>query len=147
MARRASAFILAGALAILSRTTTETARAVGEWSTFAGDAASTKYSPLDQIDARNFSTLRVAWRWKTDNLGPRPDYNLQATPIMVRGVLYTTAGARRDVAAIDAATGETLWVYRLDEGARGTAAPIRSASGRGVAYWTDGKEERILHVT
>src|SRR5262249_40174245 len=92
-------------------------------------------------------TLRVAWRWRTDNLGARPDYNLQATPLMVHGVLYTTAGSRRDVAAIDAATGETLWVYRLDEGTRGAAAPIRSASGPGVADWTDGKEERILHVT
>jgi quinoprotein glucose dehydrogenase len=119
----------------------------GEWHTFAADAASTKYSPLDQINRATVKDLRIAWRWKTNNLGPAPDYNLQATPIMVGGMLYTTAGSRRDVAAIDAATGETHWIYRLDEGDRGASAPIRSASGRGVAYWTDGKEERILHVS
>src|SRR5262245_12051652 len=148
MARRVSVLFLASALAVLaSSTNTETARGAGEWHTFAADSASTKYSPLDQINASNFATLRVAWRWRPDTLGARPDYNLQATPIMVNGVLYTTAGSRRSVAAIDAATGETLWTYRLDEGSRGAAAPIRSASGRGVAYWTDGKEERILHVT
>ncbi len=66
---------------------------------------------------------------------------------MVKGVLYTTAGFSRSVVAINSATGETLWMYRLDEGSRGAAAPIRPAAGRGVGYWTDGKEERILHVT
>jgi quinoprotein glucose dehydrogenase len=63
--------------------------------------------------------LKVAWRWRTDNFGPRADSNLQATPLMVGGVLYTTAGSRRDVVAIDAVTGETLWMYRMDEGERG----------------------------
>jgi quinoprotein glucose dehydrogenase len=66
---------------------------------------------------------------------------------MVGGVLYTTAGSRRDVTAIDAATGETLWVYRMDEGRRGLMSAVRSVSGRGVAYWTDGSQARILHVT
>ena len=124
----------------------EGARA-GEWSYFAADAGSTKYSPLDQINRTNVDDLQIAWRWKSDNLGPRPDFNLQATPLMVGGTLYTTAGSRRDVAAIDGATGETLWIYRLDEETRGAKAPLRAASGRGVAYWTDGTEERILHVT
>jgi quinoprotein glucose dehydrogenase len=119
----------------------------GEWRYYAGDAGSTKYAPLDQINSANAKDLRIAWRWKTDNFGPLPDYNYQATPIMVGGVLYTTAGRRRDVAAIDAATGETLWIYRMDEGERGTKAPLRAASGRGVAYWSDGREGRILHVT
>ena len=119
----------------------------GEWRYFAADAGSTKYSPLDQVDRTNVKDLQIAWRWKTDNLGPRPDFNLQATPLMVGGVLYTTAGSRRDVAAIDGATGETLWIYRLDEGTRGAKAPLRAASGRGVTYWSDGTEERILHVT
>jgi quinoprotein glucose dehydrogenase len=118
-----------------------------EWRYYGGDSGSTKYSPLDQINADNVKNLRIAWRWKTDNLGPRPDFNFQATPLMVGGVLYDTAGSRRDVVAIDAATGETLWIYRMDEGARGAKAPLRSASGRGVAYWTDGNEARILHVT
>ena len=119
----------------------------GEWRYYGGDAGSNKYSPLDQINRNNFEDLQIAWRWRTDNLGPRPDYNLQATPLMVDGVLFTTAGSRRSVAAIDAATGETLWLYRLDEGSRGANAPTRAVSGRGVAYWSDGTEERILHVT
>ena len=87
-----------------------------EWPYYGGDSGNTKYAPLDQINAENFGDLEIAWRWKTDNLGPRPDYNLRATPLMIDGVLYTTAGARRNVAAIDAASGETLWLYRLDEG-------------------------------
>ena len=119
----------------------------GEWRYFAATAASTKYSPLDQIDRTNVDNLQIAWRWKTNNLGPRPDFNLQATPLMVGGVLYTTAGSRRNVAAIDGETGEALWIYRLDEETRGAKAPLRAASGRGVAYWTDGTEARILHVT
>ena len=119
----------------------------GEWRYYAGDSGSTKYSPLDQINRENVKELRIAWRWKTANFGPRPDYNYEATPLLVKGVLYTTAGFRRDVVAIAADTGETLWVYRLDEGERGLKAPFRPAAGRGVAYWTDGKEARILHVT
>src|SRR5262249_6542796 len=96
-----------------------------EWRYYGADSSSTKYSPLDQINRDNVKNLRITWRWKTDNLGPRPDYNFQATPIMVGGVLYTTAGTRRDVAAIDAATGETIWIYRYDEGVRAAKAPIR----------------------
>ncbi len=88
----------------------------------------------------------MAWRFKTDNLGPRPEFNLQSTPLMVKGVLYSTGGTRRAVVALDAATGEQLWMHSENEGPRGTAAP-RQLSGRGLAYWTDGKEERILYVT
>src|SRR5262245_28089140 len=95
----------------------------GEWPTYGGDLGSTRYSPLDQINAENFSKLQVAWRFKTDILGARPDFNLQNTPLMVNGVLYATAGSRRDAVAIDAATGELLWMYRLDEGRRATASP------------------------
>jgi quinoprotein glucose dehydrogenase len=119
----------------------------GEWRYYGHDAAGTRYSPLDQINPANVKELRIAWRWKTDSLGAKADYNFQATPLMVHGVLYTTAGARRDVAAIDPTTGETLWMYRYDESVRGQKAPLRSASGRGVAYWSDGSSERILHVT
>ena len=61
----------------------------GEWPTYGGDLASTRYSPLDQIDRNNFSRLEVAWRFKTDALGPRPEYNLQSTPLMVGGVVVT----------------------------------------------------------
>src|SRR5688572_9985164 len=90
----------------------------GEWRTWAGDLAATRYAPLDQINAGNFSKLEVAWRFKTDNLGPRPDFNLQATPLMVNGRLYFTAGSRRAAVAVNAANGELLWIHRLEEGAR-----------------------------
>src|SRR6266550_3842293 len=118
----------------------------GEWPAYNGDLKGTRYSPLDQINAANFSKLEVAWRFKTDSLGPRPEFQFESTPLMARGVLYSTAGSRRAVIALDAATGEMLWMHSENEGARGAAAP-RQLSGRGLAYWTDGREERILYVT
>src|SRR3984893_6945624 len=118
----------------------------GEWPTYGGDLGNTRYSALDQISAANFDKLEVAWRFKTDNLGPRPEANLEGTPLMVKGVLYSTAGTRRSVVALDAATGELLWVHGENEGQRGTVAP-RQLSGRGLAYWTNGREERIIYVT
>jgi quinoprotein glucose dehydrogenase len=118
----------------------------GEWRSYGGDLGNTHYAPLDQINAGNFSQLKVAWRFKTDNLGPRPEFNFEGTPLMANGVIYSTAGTRRAVVALDAATGELLWLHREHEGARGMAAP-RQLSGRGLAYWTDGREERILYVT
>jgi quinoprotein glucose dehydrogenase len=117
-----------------------------DWPTYGGDLAASRYKPLDQINASNFSNLEVAWRFKTDALGNRPEYKLEGTPLEVGGVLYATAGTRRAVVALDAATGELLWVHGEHEGARGAAAP-RQLSGRGLAYWSDGKEERILYVT
>ena len=117
-----------------------------EWRTYGGDLRSTRYAPLDQINRDNFNTLAVAWRLKTDAFGPRPEFNFQVTPLVVDGMLYTPVGSRRSIAALDAATGELLWVHRLDEGKRGESAP-RRLSGRGVAYWTDGKQARIVYVT
>jgi len=118
----------------------------GEWPTYGGDLGHTRYAPLDQITAANFGSLEIAWRFKTDNLGPRPEFTFQSTPLMVGGRLYSTAGTRRAAVALNAATGELIWVHSEDEGARGAAAP-RQLSGRGLAYWTDGKQERILYVT
>ena len=118
----------------------------GEWPSYTGDTRGSRYSPLDQISAANFSTLEVAWRFKTDSLGPRPEFKLESTPLMVGGVLYTTGGTGRAVVALNAATGALKWVHREDEGRRGAAAP-RPLSGRGLAYWTDGRDERILYVT
>jgi quinoprotein glucose dehydrogenase len=118
----------------------------GEWRTYGADLGNTHYSSLDQITADNFNNLQVAWRFKTDNLGPRPEFNMEGTPLMANGVVYSTAGTRRDVVALDAATGELLWVHGEKEGERGNNAP-RQLSGRGLAYWTDGREERILYVT
>jgi quinoprotein glucose dehydrogenase len=119
-----------------------------EWKTYGGDLASMRYSPLDQINKDNFSKLQVAWRLNTDAFGPRPDSLYSATPLMVGGVIYTTAGTRRAVVALDAATGELLWMHAEDEGVRGQNAP-RSGAGRGVAYWSsaDGSDQRIIYVT
>src|SRR6185503_12686893 len=118
----------------------------GEWRWYGGDTGNTRYSPLDQINADNFSKLTIAWRFNTAHLGPRPEFQLESTPLMANGVLYSTAGTRRAVVAIDPETGEELWVHGEREGARASVAP-RQLSGRGLAYWTDGKEERILYVT
>ena len=117
-----------------------------EWPTYGGDLGNTRYAAIQQINASNFSKLEVAWRFKTDSLGPRPEFRFQSTPLMINGRLFSTAGTRRAVVALDAATGEMLWMHSEQEGARGRAAP-RQLSGRGLAYWTDGKQERILYVT
>ena len=117
-----------------------------EWPTYGADLANTRYRPLDQINASNFNKLEVAWTFKTDNLGPRPEYKLEGTPLMVGGVVYATAGTRRAVVALDAATGELLWMHSENEGERGAAAP-RRLSGRGLAYWSSGNESRVLYVT
>src|SRR5258706_1687878 len=142
--RYAALLILTPFLAIPAAS--QTGAKNGEWRTYGGDLGSTRYSPLDQINTQNFNKLEVAWRFKTDSLGPRPEYQFESTPLVVHGILYSTAGTRRAVVALDAATGELLWVHGEREGARGTAAP-RQLSGRGLAYWTDGKDERILYVT
>ena len=119
----------------------------GDWPYYTADIRGTKYSPLDQINAGNFKNLEVAWRFKTDNLGTRPEYKLEGTPLAINGVLYTTAGTRRSVIALDGKTGELIWSHSYREGNRAAIAP-RQLSGRGVAYWTDGKgDERIVYVT
>ena len=119
----------------------------GEWPNYNADVKGSRYMPLDQINASNFNQLEVAWRFKTDNLGPRLEYKLEGTPLMVKGVLYTTGGTRRSVVALNAKTGELKWVYSMDEGRRADVAP-RRLSGRGLSYWTDGKgDERIVFVT
>src|SRR5215471_15077845 len=110
----------------------------GEWPMYTADLRGSKYSPLDQIDAANFNKLQVAWTFKTENLSPSPEGKLEGTPLMVKGVLYATGGTQRAVVALDAQTGEQKWVYSMDEGPRAQAAP-RKLSGRGVAYWTDGR--------
>jgi len=134
------------ALCAMVRLGAQAGAANGEWRTYGGDLGHTRYAPLDQINASNFKALEIAWRFKTDALGPRPEYQLESTPLMVKGVLYSTAGSRRAVVALDAGTGELLWMHSENEGARGAAAP-RQLSGRGLAYWTDGGEQRILYVT
>ena len=118
----------------------------GEWPTYGGDLGHTRYSGLDQIDRGNFGDLELAWRFRTENLGPRPEFIFQSTPLMVDGVVYTTAGTRRAALALDATTGEMLWMHRVDEGERGSTAP-RRLSGRGLTYWDDGADGVIFYVT
>ena len=139
-----SAIVGAWSMAVAVHGQSGTAK--GEWRTYGGDLGNTRYAPLDQINAANFNKLEIAWRFKTDFLGSRPEYQFESTPLMVNGVLYSTAGSRRAVVALDAMSGEMLWMHSEREGPRGAAAP-RQLSGRGLAYWTDGREERILYVT
>ena len=136
--------LIAGAAARLDA---QSGAAGGEWRSYGGDLGNTRYAPLDQISKDNFGKLQVAWRFKTEFLGPRPEFNFQSTPLMAGGVLYTTAGSRRAVVALDAATGEMIWMHSEREGKRADTAP-RKLSGRGLAYWTDGRNDsRILYVT
>jgi quinoprotein glucose dehydrogenase len=113
-----------------------------EWKTYGADLASTRYSPLDQIDSGNFATLKVAWKVSTES------FLYSATPLFVRNMVYTTIGFNRTVVAIHPGTGDILWRHTEDEGVRGRNA-ARSGAGRGVAYWSnaDGSDERIIYVT
>src|SRR5438045_6014730 len=118
-----------------------------DWTHYTADVHGTRYAPLDQINKDNFNKLEVAWRFKTDNLGTRPEYKLEGTPLAINGVLYTTAGTRRSVIALDGRTGELIWAHSYREGNRAAIAP-RQLSGRGLSYWTDGKAHgRGLCVT
>ena len=136
---------LAAALMVAGPALAQSAKDV-DWPTYTADLAGSRYRPLDQINAGNFSKLEVAWRFKTDAIGNRPEFKLEGTPLMVGGVVYATAGSRRGVVALDAVTGELMWVHSEREGARAAASP-RQLSGRGVSYWADGKDQRIFYVT
>jgi quinoprotein glucose dehydrogenase len=147
-----AALIVAGAVSMIPRVsgqaTGQPSTKNGEWPMYTADLRGSKYSPLDQINGSNFSKMEVAWRFKTDNLGPRPENKLEGTPIMVKGMVYATAGTRRSVVALNPKTGELKWVYSMDEGERATRWAPRQLSGRGLSYWTDGKgDERVLYVT
>jgi quinoprotein glucose dehydrogenase len=118
---------------------------LGEWRYIGGDAWHTRYSPLDQINESNFEKLEVAWTWRGDNFGPSVDYLFRSTPLYVDGMLFTVVGQRRTVAAIDPATGETLWTYsepnttRYERGMRnnyGKGVAYGEVDGRGVIFYT-----------
>jgi glucose dehydrogenase len=103
------------------------------WSHWGGDPGNTRSSPLGEIDAGNFENLEVVWTWRADNYGPSPDFVYRATPIYADGTLYTVAGSRRAVVAIDPATGETLWVWRMPHKPRWELSP-RQNYGKSVHY-------------
>ncbi len=116
----------------------------GEWRYWGGDAWSTRYSSLDQINASNFDSLEIAWQWSAAPFGADEYY--RTTPLYANGRLFTVATTRRVAMAIDPEKGETLWMWRLNEGIRWQKAP-RQFAGRGLAYWTDGGAERVVVVT
>jgi glucose dehydrogenase len=118
----------------------------GDWPDYRGNMAAQGYSPLDQINASNVQSLKLAWRFGTANFGPTPEFNNPSTPLEVNGVLYITVGATRNVAALDATTGELLWMWRPQEGERFDNAP-RKGAGRGVAFWRNGDKRRIFTIT
>ncbi len=105
----------------------------GEWRYIGGDAWHTRYSALDQITAENFEDLELAWVWRGDNYGPNPLGVSRSTPIYANGVIYTVAGERRHVVAIEPLTGETLWVFREPHTTRFERG-MRNGYGKGVAY-------------
>ena len=146
--KRLSAPVIAFSSFLFSITAVDYSRAQDqEWHTYGGDLASTRYSPLDAINGENFSQLDLAWEFDTSNFGVSPEFNFQSTPLMVNRTIYTTAGSRRAVVALDAQTGEILWMSRIDEGERASNAP-RRLSGRGLAWWDDGSDKgRIIYVT
>ena len=119
---------------------------VGEWPTYSGDLAARATRRSIKSTRATSASSQLAFRFKTENLGPRPEFQFQSTPLMVNGRLFTTAGTRRAVVALDATNGEMLWMHSINEGKRGEAAP-RLLSGRGLAYWSDGKSERVIYVT
>src|SRR3954464_15734746 len=116
----------------------------GEWRYWGADAYSTRYSAADQINARNFDSLQVAWRWDAGQYGEDEYY--RTTPLFANGRLYTVATTRRKAFAIDPSNGQTLWQWGMDEGIRWQKAP-RQFAGRGLAYWTDGSNERVVIIT
>ena len=119
--------------------------APGEWRYWGGDAWSTRYSSLDQINGTNFKDLQVAWKWNA--AVDAPDEYYRTTPLYANGRLFTVASTHRYAYAIDPATGTTSWSWKLEEGIRWQKAP-RQFAGRGLAYWTDGRgNERVVVVT
>ena len=135
-------FFAAGNLALAQQ-----GAADGQWPYYAGDIGSTKYSPLDQINSGNVTRLRIAWRRpavdqtildRVPNLSVTK--NLTSTPLMVDGILYSSNGVGL-AEAFDPSTGETVWIQEpLDPGPQA----YRGAETRGVAYWSDGRDQRIM---
>ncbi|MCB1671029.1 MAG: PQQ-binding-like beta-propeller repeat protein [Pseudomonadales bacterium] len=118
----------------------------GDWPDYHGNMFAQRYSPLDQINAENVGTLEQAWSFSTANFGPTTDYNNPSTPLEVNGVLYADIASTRNVVALDATTGQVLWLWRPQEDERFDEAP-RKGAGRGVAFWSDGNASRVLDVT
>jgi glucose dehydrogenase len=147
--RKISSLLLGmGAIALSGTAVSQTGTSVydGDWPDYHGNPQAQRYSALDQINADNVADLEIAWQFSTANFGPTTDFNNPSTPIEIDGVLYANIASTRNVVALDATTGQVLWLWRPDEGTRFDEAP-RKGAGRGVAYWTDGDEKRVIDVT
>ena len=126
----------------------------GEWPAYAGSYASARYSPLTQIDRTNARDLHVAWRWKSPDQAVKganpkvgPTRANESTPLMVGGTLFTSTSLSQ-VAAIDAASGETKWVFDPKVYENGLGIPANDGwLHRGVGYWRNGDDERIVMLT
>ena len=116
------------------------------WADYHGDKGANRYSALDQINASNVADLEIAWSFDTGSFGPRPETYSVSTPLMVNGKVYATVGATRNVAALDAISGELLWLWRPEEGERFDSAP-RKGSGKGLSYYNDNGQETIFTIT
>jgi quinoprotein glucose dehydrogenase len=119
--------------------------APNEWRYWGADAYSTRYSAASQIDASNFDSLQVAWRWSNPDTNAIDEY-YRTTPLYANGRLLTVQSTRRAAFGIEPATGKTLWHWQMNEGIRWQKAP-RQFAGRGLAYWTDGANERAIIIT
>jgi glucose dehydrogenase len=143
-----SVILTVGALAVsqlaLSQQGTSTAQ--GDWPNIHGSNLSTRYSPLNQINAENFDQLELAWRFSTVNFGPSVDFTNPSTPLEIDGILYADIGSTRNVVALDATNGQVLWLWRPQEGDRFDEAP-RKGAGRGVAFYDNGDKKRVVDVT
>ena len=154
MRRRVYLLVLSVALLLSSSAAAQQGTPAGQWPAYGGDHGSTKYSPLDQIDAETVERLGVVWRWDspdnavvTDNRTTLPTLPaaFKSTPVLADGVLYIKTSMSQAV-AIDAATGETLWVF--DPGSWEDWRPANTGyNSRGVAYWSDGQDARIFLPT
>lgn len=117
------------------------------WRNIHGELNANRYAPLDQINADNAQELELVWRWQAGNYGPTPEIRSRSMPIMHHGRLFLGAGTTRNIVSLDAETGQTLWMWRPDEGERYEKA-ARKSSGMGVAYWEgDDGRRRVITVT
>lgn len=147
--RLISSFIMSAGILIFSPVAwsqSGTSVDAGDWPDYHGNMGAQRYSPLDQINAENVDSLEIAWRFSTEGFGPTTDFNNPSTPLEVDGVLYADIASTRNVVALDATTGQVLWLWRPQEGERFDKAP-RKGAGRGLAFWRDGDTSRILDIT
>jgi len=149
IAKHVARFVFtASAIALAAQAMGQTNTSVneGDWPVYHGNEFAQRYSPLEQINAANVGSLQIAWNFSTEKFGPPTDFTNPSTPLEIDGVLYANVASTRNVIALDATSGQLLWMWRPQEGERFSSAP-RKGAGRGVAYWEDGDQSRIIDIT